>query len=115
MLSLESLACSDCSPINKNSKAMVIPTIESHLSVLPLWQATFDYKAIERSIDFKNHHYVMSFLNALAYVAHRQDHYPQICYGYNRVKITLSSSQVNGISNNDMIMAAKIERLLADA
>lgn len=112
MLSLETLAQSHCTPLTKDSKAMVIPTIESHLSLLPAWQATFDYKAIEREITFKNHHYVMGFLNALAYLCHQQDYYPTIRYRYNKVNITLRTEAVNGVTHNDMIMAAKIERLL---
>jgi 4a-hydroxytetrahydrobiopterin dehydratase len=112
MLSLETLAHSDCSPLDKNAKAMIIPSIESHLSVLPHWQASFDYKAIERSILFKNHYQVMAFLNALSYISHKQDHYPIIKYAYNKIDIKLQNEQLNGVTPNDMIMAAKIEKLL---
>lgn len=114
MLSLESLTQGRCTPVTKDTKAMLIPTIESHLSLLPNWQATFDYKAIERQITFKNYHYVMAFLNALAYLCHQQDYYPTVEYRYNSVKLKLRTEPVNGVTNNDMIMAAKIEALLAN-
>ncbi|MBP7900402.1 MAG: 4a-hydroxytetrahydrobiopterin dehydratase [Gammaproteobacteria bacterium] len=111
MLDITTLQNQSCQPIATNSKAMLIPTIESYLSVLPGWQAGFDYNTIERSITFKNHYQVMAFLNALAFISHEQDHHGEICYGYNKVNIKLTTHTMKGVSLNDMIMAAKINQL----
>lgn len=113
MLEITQLQAQSCQPISaKTTKKMVIPTVESYLSILPAWQAGFDYNSIERQIQFKNYYHVMSFLNALAYIVHQQDHHPDITYGYNNVRIKLSTHTVGGVTLNDMIMAAKIEQLL---
>lgn len=111
MLDINALLAQSCQPLKAGSAAMVIPTIESYLSILPDWQAAFDYKSIERELKFKNHYQVMAFLNALAYTSHQQDHHPEVCYGYNSAKITLSTHTCKGVSLNDMIMAARINQL----
>jgi 4a-hydroxytetrahydrobiopterin dehydratase len=111
MLDITTLQNQSCQTIAPNSQRMVIPTVESYLSVLPGWQAGFDYNSIERNIQFKNHYQVMAFLNALAFISHEQDHYAEICYGYNKVSIKLTTHSIKGVSLNDMIMAAKINQL----
>lgn len=112
MLELNQLQQQHCQPLNHKASKMLIPTVESYLSILPSWQAAFDYNSIERSIQFKNHYQVMAFLNALAYLSHQEDHHPDVCYGYNQVNIKLQSHIAKGVTTNDMIMAAKIEQLL---
>jgi 4a-hydroxytetrahydrobiopterin dehydratase len=74
-------------------------------------EAGFDYNSIERSIQFKNHYQVIAFLNALAFISHEQDQHADICYGYNKVSIKLTTHIIKGVSLNDMIMAAKINQL----
>jgi 4a-hydroxytetrahydrobiopterin dehydratase len=111
MLDINTLLTQSCQPIKAGTVTMVIPTIESYLSVLSGWQAAFDYKSIEREITFKNHYQVMAFLNAVAYISHQQDHHPEVCYGYNKVSIKLSTQTAKGVTINDMIMAAHISQL----
>jgi len=111
MLDITTLQNQSCQPLAPNSQAMLIPTIESYLSVLPAWQAGFDYKSIERKILFKNHYQVMAFLNALAFISHEQDHHAEVCYGYNHVSLRLITHSAKGVTLNDMIMAAKINQL----
>lgn len=110
-MDINALLTQSCQPLKAGTPAMVIPTIESYLSMITGWQPAFDYKSIERNITFKNHYQVMAFLNALAYVCHQQDHHPEICYGYNHVKITLTTHIAKGVTLNDMIMAAHINQL----
>ena len=111
-MDINTLLTQSCQPMKVGTAAMVIPTIESYLSILPNWQAAFDYKSIEREIIFKNHYQVLAFLNALAYISHQQDHHPEVCYGYNNIKIKLITHNAKGITLNDMIMAAHINQLL---
>lgn len=111
MLDINTLQGQSCQPIAAKTPCMLIPTIESYLSILPHWQASFDYHRLERSLTFKNHYQVMAFLNALAFISHEQDHHPDVCYGYNTVHIKLTTHHIKGISLNDMIMAAKINQL----
>jgi 4a-hydroxytetrahydrobiopterin dehydratase len=51
-------------------------------------------------------------VNAVTWVANREDHHPEICFGYNQCTITLTTHNAKGLTMNDMIMAAKIDALL---
>ncbi len=101
-----------CQDITKGDKPLIIPTIESHLSQLQGWETPIDYKHISKTFSFKNYLQTISFVNAVTWVAHQEDHYPDILFNYNRVTITLSTHIIKGLSLNDMILAAKIDALL---
>ena len=53
----------------------------------------------------------MAFVNALAYMAHREDHHPDLGVHYNRCVVRYSTHDVGGLSENDFICAAKAEEL----
>jgi 4a-hydroxytetrahydrobiopterin dehydratase len=101
-----------CQNIPKNSKALIIPRIESHLSQMLGWEAPLNYFYIEKKFQFKNYHQVVSFVNAVTWLAHKEDHHPKTCFEYNYCIITLTTHSIKGISQNDIIMAAKIDNLL---
>lgn len=101
-----------CQYIPKGSKALIIPRIESHLAHMQGWDAPLNYSHIEKKFSFKNYHQTVAFVNALTWLAHKEDHHPTICFGYNQCTITLATHSIKGISQNDIIMAAKIDHLL---
>ena len=68
-------------------------------------------KEISRSFAFKNYYETMAFVNALAWIAHREDHHPDLQVGYNRVLVRFSTHSIGGLSENDFICAAKIDAL----
>lgn len=103
----------NCTDIQKGSKALIIPRIESHLAQMQGWEAPLNYFYIEKNFQFKNYHQTVAFVNAITWIAHKEDHHPKICFEYNQCTITLSTHSVKGISQNDIIMAAKIDHLLA--
>lgn len=112
MLDFDALSQQSCTPLSRSSTTLLIPTIESYLSILPNWQPAFDYNSIEQTFTFKNHYQLISFVNALAYDSHHQDHYPEIRFCDSEMTIRLSSRLVKGLTLNDMIMAARINKLL---
>ena len=67
---------------------------------------------IRKTYAFKNYYETMAFVNAVAWVAHHEDHHPDLEVGYNRCKVTYSTHSVGGLSENDFIGAAKVERLM---
>ncbi|MDX1795747.1 MAG: 4a-hydroxytetrahydrobiopterin dehydratase [Hydrogenovibrio sp.] len=101
-----------CEPIAKGSKPMIIPTIESLVAQMDGWEVPLNYLNIEKTFKFKNYHQTIAFVNAVTWIAHKEDHHPEICFGYNECKITLTTHAVKGISQNDFIVAAKIDALL---
>lgn len=54
----------------------------------------------------------MAFVNRVAAVAEEQRHHPDIRISYNKVRLTLSTHKIGGLSRNDFILAAKIDRLI---
>jgi 4a-hydroxytetrahydrobiopterin dehydratase len=68
---------------------------------------------LQRSLKFKNYYETIAFVNALAWVAHQDDHHPDIEVSYNRCVVHYSTHSIGGISENDFICAAKIDALLS--
>ncbi len=108
---MTSLAEGTCREIPKGTPAMPANEVARHLADLPGWEATADGKAITKQFSFKNFYETMSFVNAVAHIANTQDHHPDLAVSYNRCRITYNTHTVGGISQNDLICAAKIERL----
>lgn len=77
----------------------------------PDWRLIEDGKAIRREFSFRNFFRTMSFVNALAHVANVEDHHPDLNVGYNYCHVRFSTHAIGGLSENDFICAAKIDRL----
>jgi 4a-hydroxytetrahydrobiopterin dehydratase len=83
----------------------------NYLNELPGWQQAGD--EIQKTFQFKNYYETMAFVNATAWVSHREDHHPDMEVGYNKCKVRYSTHSVRGLSENDFICAAKIEALFS--
>lgn len=101
-----------CEEIQKGAKSLVIPTIEGLLGEIPGWNVALSYQNIDKTFKFKNYHQTVAFVNAITWEAHKQDHHPEITFGYNQCKVVLTTHAAKGLSQNDFIMAAKINALL---
>jgi len=60
---------------------------------------------------FKNYYEAMAFVNALAWISHREDHHPDLQVGYNKCRVEYSTHAIGGLSENDFICAAKADAL----
>ncbi|WP_394000642.1 4a-hydroxytetrahydrobiopterin dehydratase [Luteimonas sp. WGS1318] len=77
------------------------------------WTLAEDGQALTRTFRFDDYHRTMAFVNALAFIAHREDHHPDLGVHYDRVVVRYSTHDVGGLSENDFICAAKADRLVA--
>jgi 4a-hydroxytetrahydrobiopterin dehydratase len=68
-------------------------------------------KEISKTYSFKNYYETMGFVNAIAYIANKQDHHPDLEVGYNKCTVKFSTHSVGGLSENDFICAAKVQGL----
>lgn len=66
---------------------------------------------IRKTYPFSNYYETMAFVNAAAYIAHTQDHHPDMRIGYKTCEITYTTHAVGGLSENDFICAAAIDAL----
>jgi 4a-hydroxytetrahydrobiopterin dehydratase len=78
----------------------------------PDWRLAEEGKALTRTLAFRDYHEVMEFVNALAWVSHREDHHPDLSVHYSKVVVRYSTHSVGGLSDNDFICAAKLDALL---
>lgn len=82
------------------------------LEQLEGWTLDEAGKEIRRSFDFKNYYETMAFVNAVAWVSHREDHHPDLLVGYKRCVVRFSTHDVDGLTENDFICAAKLDALV---
>jgi 4a-hydroxytetrahydrobiopterin dehydratase len=86
--------------------------IRSLLAGIPDWQV--NGTRLEREFVFRDFHETMEFVNALAFMIHREDHHPDLAIGYRRCKAAWTThSAGNRLSDNDFICAARADALYA--
>jgi 4a-hydroxytetrahydrobiopterin dehydratase len=96
----------------KGTPALTKSEVETLLRDVPGWELSADGKRITRAYGFTNFHETIEFVNALAYVVHKEDHHPDLEVSYKTCKATFWTHTVGGLSRNDFICAAKINALL---
>jgi len=114
-LRLDELAAQHCKPRSGAAQRLADERLDSALSILSGWQCVDDRQGIEKTFEFQDYYRTMAFVNALAYIAHREDHHPDLSVHYNRCVVRYSTHDVGGLSENDLICAAKVEQLVAQA
>ncbi|MHB1543120.1 MAG: 4a-hydroxytetrahydrobiopterin dehydratase [Gammaproteobacteria bacterium] len=75
------------------------------------WKLNAAATQIERNYTFENFYATMAFVNAVAWIAHQENHHPDLEVGYNRCRICYATHAIGGLSENDFICAAKVDRL----
>ena len=89
----------------------LLPT-ETQELIKEITQWTLGEKSIEKEFKFRDFRQSMDFVNKVADLAEKQNHHPDIFISYSRVKLVLTTYKVGGLSRNDFILAAKIDRLI---
>jgi 4a-hydroxytetrahydrobiopterin dehydratase len=98
------------------SSGNLTEALNKSLARLLLKQLVTEWKVIEnkklrKEFPFENYKRAMAFAQEIAVIAEKDNHHPIICIDYNKVIVELSTHDVGGLSENDFIMAAKIEDL----
>jgi len=99
-----------CVPCEIGTRPFDLETINELLRVVPEWKLE-DTKIIKRGFRFKDFVEAMKFVNKVANIAESEGHHPDIFISYNYVRIMLMTHNIGGLSENDFIMAAKINEL----
>ncbi|MES2879513.1 MAG: 4a-hydroxytetrahydrobiopterin dehydratase [Pseudomonadota bacterium] len=96
-------------------RAMTATQIVANLAQLEGWTLTGDGAAlaIEKTFSFANYYETMAFVNAVAFIAHAQDHHPDLSVHYNRCVVHFNTHDVGGITKRDFDSAALVDALLA--
>lgn len=103
------LAEQKCEPYHAGTQPLAQDRAEELLEEVPLW--TLEDKLIQREFRFDDFVGSIAFVNKVADLAEEQDHHPDIHISYNRVLLELSTHKVGGLTDNDFILAAKVDAL----
>ncbi|MCH9756666.1 MAG: 4a-hydroxytetrahydrobiopterin dehydratase [Gammaproteobacteria bacterium] len=110
MSDLATKHCESCEGIgeslNREQIDALLPQLEN------TWQVSDDMISIHRAFSFDNFYETMAFMNAIAWIANRENHHPDVEIGYNYCRVKLMTHALNGLSHNDFICAAKIDQIL---
>lgn len=109
---MNNLSSKHCVPCEGGTLPMNAIDTAQYLKKVPSWQANSDYKNISREFKFKNFKEAIVFVNQISEIAENEGHHPNIRISYNRVNIELQTHAIKGLSENDFILAAKINTLL---
>ena len=98
-----------CVPCEGGVPPLAKPEVEKLLAQVPGWG--LDGKWITKEFQFKNFVEAMKFVNRVADLAEEEGHHPDIHIHYNIVRFDIWTHAINGLSENDFILAAKIDAL----
>lgn len=104
------LSNKQCKPCEGGTPPLPQDEINRLLKQLDGW-VQYD-RLIGKTFEFKNYYQTMAFVNAVAWLSHREDHHPDLNVSYNKCHVEYSTHAVNGLSENDFICAAKVDALL---
>ena len=110
--SSETLAAKHCVPCEGGVPRVEKAQAEGFLETLPGWKLSEDAKKIRRDWTMKDFMAAIDFFNRVAQVAEDEGHHPDLhLEGYRQARIELSTHAIGGLSENDFILAAKIDQL----
>ncbi|MFC4821851.1 4a-hydroxytetrahydrobiopterin dehydratase [Dokdonella ginsengisoli] len=111
MTDLASLRTQHCQPRKGKDAGLSADDVRNTLAALPGWTADANGTQITKEFRFADYFRTMAFVNAVASIAHREDHHPDLEVHYDRCVVRYSTHDVGGLSLNDLICAAKVEDL----
>lgn len=114
MSQLDELAARSCQPLCGSEHRIAPEVAIARLTALPGWQLVDDGTAIARTFGFPDYYRTLAFVNALAFIAHREDHHPDLSVHYDRCVVRYWTHDVGGLSDNDFICAAKASLLAGE-
>lgn len=104
-----------CKVCEGGTPPLTLAQARDFLSQVSGWSLNEAGGEINRTYQFKNYYQTMAFVNALAWIAHHEDHHPDLEVSYNKCRVRYSTHAVKGLTENDFICAAKIDRLLTSS
>ena len=111
-MTLKELRKLKCTPCPKGTSPLSKVKARVRLAPLAGWQLTGQSKSISKKFLMKDFSAAITLMKAILPIAQAEDHHPDLhLTGYRKLQIVLSTHDVGGLSNNDFILAAKIDAL----
>ena len=105
--SSNNLVTKHCKPCEGGVSPLSTEEITKMIQQLEGWDL-FD-RLIGKVYTFTNYYQTMAFVNAVAWVSHREDHHPDMIVSYNKCRVEYTTHSIGGLSENDFICAAKVD------
>lgn len=99
-----------CKPCQGGTMPLSEDMAKEYLSSLDGWNMSGG--VIDKRFEFKNFHDTMAFVNAVAWIAHREDHHPELTLSYRFCHVRYTTHAIGGLSENDFICAARVDALI---
>lgn len=106
------LSQKNCLPCEGGVSALTADEAKTLCLKTPYWLLDKESKQISRTLTFKNYYEAVACFNAIAFMAHQENHHPDIVITYNSLAISYTTHAIDGLSENDFICAAKVDALL---
>jgi 4a-hydroxytetrahydrobiopterin dehydratase len=110
MSEVPALAGRHCLPCEKGTPPLTEAEAAAYLPQVPSWEMR-EGKSLRRRFRFRGFREAMAFVNRVADLAEAEGHHPDIFISYDRVRIDLTTHAIGGLSENDFILAAKVDQL----
>ncbi len=110
---MQDLINQKCQPCEGGVPPFSEAKAQEYLTQVQGWRADKEFKKIEGNFKFNNFKEALDFVNKVGQLAEKEGHHPDILlHSYNQLKVILVTHAIGGLSNNDFIMAAKIDNML---
>ena len=109
---VQELRRSKCAPCEGGVAPPTEAQIQPYLKGLSGW--VLENGAISKTYRFKNYYETMAFVNACAWISHREDHHPELVVEHRSCTVRYCTHSIGGLSENDFICAAKVDHLVGD-
>jgi 4a-hydroxytetrahydrobiopterin dehydratase len=106
----DDLAKRSCVPCHGGVPRLGSAEIEGFMGELESWEVVEEHH-LKKSYAFPNFQQALALVNRIGEVAEAEGHHPDICFGWGRVEVTIHTHAIDGLSESDFILAAKIDAL----
>jgi 4a-hydroxytetrahydrobiopterin dehydratase len=108
---MNALADKKCQVCEGGIPPLPLAEITAYLEKMPDWRLSPNGQSITRRFEFKGFQKAVLFANAVAWLAIQEGHHPEVTFGVGYVDVIFTTHAINGLTDNDFICAAKVDRL----
>jgi len=107
---MKDLASQKCVPCHGGVPRLGAAEIEKLMCELDGWEAVSSHH-LKKNYAFPNFRQSLALVNRIGEVAEAEGHHPDLCFGWGRVEVTIYTHAIDGLSESDFILAAKIDAM----
>ena len=102
-----------CTPCRGGIPPLAREEAERYLGQVREWELLDDARRIRRAYRFRDFREALAFVQGVGALAEAEGHHPDVCFGWGYATVSLQTKKIKGLHENDFIMAAKVDRLMA--